>query len=388
MRLLLLSNSYLPNLGGLQTVTHSLATGLAAQGYTVKVITNRYPRKLATRDCIDGIDIQRLLFLIPRWRDVQRKRFDLFLAAWVYFPLTLLQLMWAIVRFRPDVVNLHFVGGAAFFAALLQSLLRFPLVVSLHGDDVEGLARGTSFDRAVFESAIRHAAAVTACSSYLLKKAQAYAPDIRDRGHVIYNGLGKFAHGSDSESYTTRQNGHQILRLTAVGRLVRKKGFDVLLDALGQDSNLVWKLCLIGDGPVMHELRALAVRLKISDSIQFQGKQNQEYVQRAMLASDLVIIPSRQEPFGMVALEAMAAGKPVIASNVGGLPEVLQDADALFVPPDDAVALARAIGILRTILQEQPHFGARNRELAQNFSRERMVSKYLQVFHQVSEISV
>jgi glycosyltransferase involved in cell wall biosynthesis len=99
-----------------------------------------------------------------------------------------------------------------------------------------------------------------------------------------------------------------------------------------------------------------------------------------MASSRAVIIPSRQEPFGLVALEAMAVGKPVIAARVGGLPEVLADADAILVPPDDPAALAHAIDDLTARLERDPAFGARNRAIAARFSVARMTDAYLSIY--------
>jgi glycosyltransferase involved in cell wall biosynthesis len=99
-----------------------------------------------------------------------------------------------------------------------------------------------------------------------------------------------------------------------------------------------------------------------------------------MASSRVVAVPSRQEPFGLVALEAMAAGKPVIASRVGGLPEVLDGAEALLVEPDDPTALADALKSMLATIDRNPEYGAHNRECAARFSISRMVAEYERVY--------
>lgn len=365
-------SSYLPNRGGLQTVTSQLAMELQKRGVNVSVLTQRYPRTLAESENVDGISVQRLFFLTPHLRDLWRGRIDLFLAGLFFFPLTLARLLWRMIRERPDVVNLHFVGAPAFFLLIARALNPFRFIVSLHGDDVEGLPRRTAFERWVFRAILRRADAITSCSRYLLDRAMALAPNIASKARVIYNGLDVSVDAVESSDGM----------LVAAGRMVPKKGFDILLRALSQNhrGGQRLKLCLIGDGPERGALEILARDLGLNEWVEFRGSQERGEVIGAMTASRAVIVPSRQEPFGLVALEAMAAGKPVIATRVGGLPEVLNDADAILVPPDDPAALAHAIASLSARLASEPAFGARNRAIAARFSVARMTDMYLDVY--------
>lgn len=372
---LLVVSSYLPNPGGLQTVVSQLAMELQKRDVNVSVLTQRYPRTLAQSENIDGIPVQRLFFLTPRLRDLWRGRVDLFLAGLFFFPLTLTRVLWRMMREKPAVVNLHFVGAPALFLLMARALISFRFIVSLHGDDVEGLSRRTSFERWIVRATLRRADAVTACSRYLLDRAIAIAPTITSKSHVIYNGTDL----SDlSPNPFPDREGEQGVGLLSVGRMVPKKGFDVLLRALSQCHRL--KLRLIGDGPERNALEILARDLGLREWVEFRGSLKRDEVIRAMASSRAVIVPSRQEPFGLVALEAMAAGKPVIAARVGGLPEVLDDADAMLVPPDDPAALAQAIASLSARLEREPMFGARNRAIAARFSVKRMTDAYLSIY--------
>src|ERR1043166_1440689 len=88
MRVLLISNTYAPVLGGVQTVTHHLAQHLLKRGHQVQVVTNRYPRSLSDEQTLDGVSIHRLLLLSPNIDSLQRKRPDLFVASCYFYPLS------------------------------------------------------------------------------------------------------------------------------------------------------------------------------------------------------------------------------------------------------------------------------------------------------------
>ena len=376
MKILLVVSSYLPNLGGLQSVTSALAQELAKQGHDVRVLTQRYPRTLPAREIVNDIPVERLLFLVPRLETLRVGRADLFFAALFYFPVSLARMTWLLWRWKPEVVNLHFVGAPAIFVLLAARLFGFPLVVSLHGDDVEGLPHRDSFQRRVLIRILRRAVRVTACSGYLLKKACEIEPLCQTKGTVIYNGI-----DLDRIADPVAPVRRNVFVLMACARLVPKKGFDVLLAALAQlPKSRAFTLHLIGDGPERCALESATQRLGVTEAVKFFGWLERTAIVREMQTCDLFLIPSRQEPFGMVALEAMAAGKPILATCVGGLPEVLADADALLVPPEDVNALARGIQEMQARLAADPSFGARNRAVAARFSLSRMVEAYARVY--------
>jgi glycosyltransferase involved in cell wall biosynthesis len=370
MKILLIVSSYAPNTGGLQTVTAQLAKELLARGQEVSVLTNRYPRTLAEHELVDGVQVTRWQFLAPQLRYLLGMRFDLFVAGILYFPLTLKRLVSQLRRERPDIVNLHFVGAPAFFVLLARSLKQFRLVVSVHGDDVEGLSTRGWFDHWVFRSLMRRADAVTACSRFLLDAANEFESSIAKKGRVIHNGMAPLRESNRSEGSRG---------MLAVGRMFPSKGFDVLLQAYAETERNA-QLTLIGDGPEREVLGRLARSLGLNGEVRFRGQQDRGQVLAEMAAADLVVIPSRHETFGLVALEAMALGKPIVASRVGGLPEVLQGADALLVEPGDPAQLAEAIEYAQARLRSEPQFGIRNRQLAAGFSMERMTDGYLEAY--------
>lgn len=382
MRILLMTQSYPPILGGLQTATAQLAKHLSASGHDVLVVTNRFPRALLRFERIDGVQVHRLLFLSPRLGDIVRGRIDLFLGGSVLAPLQTIRLGRLIRTFEPQVVNLHFPLSMIPFVTRVRRKFDFRLVVSLHGDEIERwLEPGAPANglRSDLGRLLRQADAVTACSRYLLEQACMLETDVTRKGTAIHNGV-------DPDRFRKSSGRSERGRyLLAYGRLTRKKGFDLLLEAFARVSREFPRIDLIlaGEGEERTALQSLADRLGISKRIAFFGRATPAQLVELLHRSDFVIVPSRREPFGIVALEALAAGKPVLATLVGGLPEILANDD-----PDAAPSLLVAPtvddleGGLRTWLTCQPtggNEGSRLKLLERN-SWAAVAARYERVF--------
>lgn len=140
-------------------------------------------------------------------------------------------------------------------------------------------------------------------------------------------------------------------RLLALGALTRTKGHDLLVDALAGVTDLPWSARVVGaerDPAHAATVRSLVVRHRITDRVQLAGAVTGAALEAVWADTDLLVLPSRSEAYGMVAAEALARGIPVLAASTGGVPETLGRASGgavpgLLVPPDDAGALARAL---------------------------------------------
>lgn len=160
------------------------------------------------------------------------------------------------------------------------------------------------------------------------------------------------------------------------GRLIPQKGIDVLLDALPQvlQQHPDARLLIVGDGVLRATLEAQAQALGLDGVVTFAGWVERAY--RLMPACDLIVMSSRLEGFGLVALEAMSAARPMVASRASSLPEIVVDGETgLLVPPEDAPALAEAIAAL---LGDPAHAAALGqaglRRLRAEFSVDKMVN--------------
>jgi glycosyltransferase involved in cell wall biosynthesis len=136
----------------------------------------------------------------------------------------------------------------------------------------------------------------------------------------------------------TPEPGH----IVCAGRLYPSKGQDVLLRALALEPSV--HVSFAGDGPARATLVALAAELGVLDRCHFLGAIPRALIPALMARAVVTVVPSRDEAFGLVNIESLAVGTPVVASRVGGIPEIVRDGvEGLLVPPDDPAALAKAI---------------------------------------------
>jgi glycosyltransferase involved in cell wall biosynthesis len=128
-----------------------------------------------------------------------------------------------------------------------------------------------------------------------------------------------------------------------IGNFKPEKGVDVLVDAMGRRDRLDVDLAMVGSGPLETILRERAASLGIESKIRFCGRRPHDEIPRWMAAADVICLPSYREGCPNVVLEALAAGRPVVASRVGGVPELLNDETGVLVPAGDPEALAQSL---------------------------------------------
>jgi glycogen(starch) synthase len=220
---------------------------------------------------------------------------------------------------------------------------------------------------------LRAASWVTGNSRSTLDAARSAVPEIGTRSSVILNGLPAPAQTPADLSFDPPE-------LLCLGRIVYEKGFHVAVEAFSliRKAFPAARLTIAGDGPARHDLEAQVRRLGIEHTVRFTGWISPDDVPETINRASIVLMPSREESFGLVALESGLMGRPVIASRVGGLPEVVQHGETgLTVPRDDPKALAAAAVRLLREPDRARRFGAdaRARGLA-IFSFDRYVDQY------------
>ena len=225
---------------------------------------------------------------------------------------------WRRAGWRPDVIHAH-VFEAGFPAVLLGRRLDCPVVVSEHFTAFQrGLVRG--MDRLLARYCFRTADLVCPVSESLLRELRQVEP--RGRYRVVPNVVDTTVfHPAGPREGTAGEP----LRLLNVAALADKKRHADLLDALSR-LRAPATLDIIGEGELLPELRAQVDRLGLGDTVRFLGPRDPAAVAEAMRASDLFVLPSRFENLPVVLLEAMASGLPVVATRVGGVPEIVDDA--------------------------------------------------------------
>lgn len=384
MRILLFSSSYAPRAGGLETVTRRLARELADRGHDVLVATNRYPRRLPSWEYIDGIPVHRQLYpggsrglFHGTW--IRRLKE---LLALILCPVVLARLALLVLRFRPDVINAHYFSTPTAYVLLVARVLRRPVILSFHGSDLPSVPY-PSIGSASFRLASSLPDGYTTCSRDLLGYLQPLlTPVQRSRAVVIHNGIDARPH----ELSAPRAQKPYVL---VPARLVEKKGLGVIIEAVAllRDRKLDVAVVIAGDGPERDKLEHRAAELDVASHVTFLGPVPHEVSRALTNEAILVAIPSHWEAFGMVALEAMAAGKAVVASNSGGVKEIVLDGETgMLVEPGDSEGFAGAIQTLVADPERRKTMGVRGRERAlQHFTWSQMVDGYLAAYERVLE---
>ncbi len=170
--------------------------------------------------------------------------------------------------------------------------------------------------------------------------------------------------------------------LLFVGRLGREKGVPLLLDTMPGLPSHVW-LLLVGDGPERRDLEAQAQRLGLAGRVIFAGEQDHAHVVDALFASDLFVFPSQTETLGLAVLEAMAAGRAVVAVQGGSIPEIVRDGETGRVVPADPAALRQAIVDLANDPELRRTMGARAAAVSAAYSQARVVAQLLEIYQEM-----
>jgi glycosyltransferase involved in cell wall biosynthesis len=249
-------------------------------------------------------------------------------------------------RLDPDVAYAHFLVPAGLAAALST---RAPLVVTAHGQDVANIGEKLGVSAAT-RHVVRRAAAVIAVSEWLRDRLEAAIPDARGKTEVIDCGvdLERFAPRDAEEARRElgwSTNGTAFL---CVGSLTERK--NVLRLARAFERHGEGTLTFVGDGP-------LRAGLEGRDRIRVVGRVGHADLPTWITASDVVCQPSLLEPFGLATLEAMASGRSVVGTTVGGPPEFVPSEAGVLVDPLDEDALVSALA--RAAALPRPNLAAR-----------------------------
>ncbi len=287
-----------------------------------------------------------------------------------------------------DLVNAHYIFPTGFIA-LAPALLRGkPLVVTSHGGDVR-LGKKNAPLKALTSLILKRARRVVAVSDYLARELEGEFSLPREKIEVINCGV-----DTDKFFPLPREEALQELGLGPgereekivlfVGNLIELKGLMPLMRAFASlyPSLPEARLVLVGEGPLKERLLEEAASLGIKDRVTFTGPLPHHRIPLWMSAAHLFVLPSYQEGFGLVALEALACATPVVASRVGGLPEVVTPGkDGFLVPPGEEKALAEKILLLLKDEDLHQEFSSRARDSALDHDFKKQIKRLGEVFH-------
>jgi glycosyltransferase involved in cell wall biosynthesis len=272
-------------------------------------------------------------------------------------------------RVKPDVTQAHWLVPNGVVAAAVK---KTPLVVSLHGTDVYMAEK--RFMRPAARFALGRTDALTGSSQDLVDRALAVRRAPRAR-FIPYGVDPVRFDGKDPRKASVRAalrvpTGSSLI--LAVGRMVPKKGFDVLIEALARLDDTGWVAVLAGEGSDLESLRARANALGLGERMRYPGGVAHDELPAYYSAADVFVMPSVRDRAGNVdglpnvVLEAMASGTAVVASSIGGIPAVITDgATGLLIPERDENALAEGLARLLNSPDERASLGAAARRKVQ-----------------------
>ncbi|WP_062381016.1 glycosyltransferase [Demequina pelophila] len=358
-----------------------------ARDHEVRVLAPAVPGAAESETLADAVEVRRYRYFPRRWEDladgailenVRARRSRL-----VQVPFLLGGLAAALRRelrdFRPDAIHAHWIIPQAAVAA--QFAGHVPTVVTTLGGDLYALEGSLAV--AAKRRALTHARAVTVMSADMRDRAIALGADPATT-HVMPMGarLRTLAGDEPEQAPATRKHPVELL---AVGRLVEKKGFDVLLDAIGR-LRARTHLTIVGDGPERARLEQAAARLPVT----FAGTLSREDLDAQYRRAAVAVVPSRRAASGdqdglpVAMLEAMGAGLPVVGSDLPGINEALEAGrSGVLVPPGDAGALARTLEVLVDDPELRTVLGAGARARAQEYTVEAVGERYRRLFADV-----
>jgi glycogen synthase len=366
MRILLWSDPFWPAIGGVERLVVPMVRALAGHGHQVLVITNQPKSPTAEEIDLHGAQIARFPMLETLDRrnpgevvDVQAKVGKL------------------ISDFRPDIFHLFTALLASFFYARNKRKVHCPVLYTEQTGWYR-LAAPNALQRQVLESVDWYAA----CSRSTAQALESFFPKINGRMSVIMNGI-EFSH---EYVYSDPPTNPPVL--LCLGRHhLSQKGFDLAVAAMPAILRQypAAKLLIAGDGPDRPKLETMVTEMGLSQNVEFLGWVRPDRVASLLERVTLMIVPSRFDPFGLVAAETGAAFRPCVASNVDGLAEVIEDGrTGCLVKPEDPAAIAEAVCGLLAKPQELGTIGkAAHERVTRLFRFERFVQEYEELYEKL-----
>lgn len=291
-----------------------------------------------------------------------------------------------IENFKPDIIHTQHI----WIWSSIVTEYNVPTVITSHGSDMMGYNIDNSFGK-YCRKAINECDKIITISKKNNQVVLENFPEAENKCITLKNGydtnvfyLKKFEKQSVLNEFNIHKKYDKIVLFA--GRLTENKGIDVLLNATKKYENGKILTIIAGGGGLLEELKSQVTKLKLKDVV-FVGDQSQENLNKLYNIADVLAVPSRIEGFGLVAIEALACGTPVVATNKGGMTDFINDEVGALVDVEDDVMLEKEIS---KILNEEKIF---NREklsnyAKENYSQEAVTKDLIDVYKKVLEKSI
>jgi len=376
-KLIVVASYFYPKIGGLETIAYTLARHLHESGaYDVSIITSNYDGKGYKKEAIDGMTVHRLPIafkvsntpLNPSWPSWIRRIFD---------------------EQKPTIVHTHSpVPGLADMAVKIAKKRNIPVIATYHSGSMR---KGKwpidaivyIYEKIFLTALFRRADAIVAVSQSFAART---FPQFAYKTFFIPTGV-------DLVRFKKTPVPQSTEIVTFVGRIEHHsswKGIEQLLQAMAivTKNRPNARLELVGGGDALEHYKERAQTLGIADSVVMTGPQHGQDLVDAYARSSVIVLPSTSdsEAFSVALVEAMASGRPVIGTNIGGTPQVISNGkDGLLVEPKDPVALAAAIERILGDRAFAQRLGDEGAAKANGFSWNVQAAKYDVLYKKIAE---
>lgn len=363
MKISIFISQFIPkNIGGTEIATYNIARYLAMRGNEVHIVTP-LDKGLPENSIMDGINIHRI------------KTPDIQLIHGLFFIFRSYYLMKII---NPDILHSQSASTAGITCLFIKKMLKKPFIIYFRGGDINDAGR---FDLLV------NKALLSSCDFAL-----ALTDDMKNKISIDKSKIAVIPNGIDISRFNgiKKEAARMSLGISAddkvllyAGSLRPEKGVSFLIKSVSiikRDFPDI-KLLIVGDGKDRYEMEKLSKELQLDCNIRFVGRVKNEEVPQYFILSDIFILASLMEGFPNVLLEAMAAGLPIICTNVCGLPEIVSDGkNGYLIDPCDPAAIAEKVSIILNDEELKKTISYNNKKKSIEFSLEKTAEKLEEVY--------
>ncbi|MEH1910260.1 glycosyltransferase family 4 protein [Nostoc sp.] len=360
---------FLPHIGGSEIFSASLIPALQERGYEIEIVTSSEVEGFREWDGNSEISIHRF----PFWNALKNGNLQQMI-------LLRKQITEFKKKFQPDLVHLHF-GAASYFHLQTLNAYPAPTLTTIHS-----CPEICSSPQSLLNRTLQATQWLTTVSAQELANIRKFDPSVSARSSLIYYGV-------ELPKLPPRPLNIDTPKLLCLGRLVPNKGFDIALQALALLINRFPKLRMIigGDGTAKADLMQQSVDMGLGNVVEFRGWVDNAEVPALLNEVTIVLIPSRQmEGLPLVAIQAAQMARPIVATAVNGLPElIVHQQTGLLIELEDSVSLAEAITYFleNPVLANQMGQAARQK-VQENFDLKNCINHYDALYQELSGVAI
>ena len=335
-------SQYLPNIGGIENVVSDLSRRLVVEGHAVSLVAPCYQKTVpfnGEAEELDGVRIYRFKTSrgLPFGVDELKNMYSMVLTAHK--------------REAFDILHAHFAKNEGLVGSWAAKKLALPLITTVHGSDIMDGWGGMcerKWSRFWVRKVLKRSFRLSAVSHFLKGEVVKHGI-LEDKVRVIHNWIDPDAFSSSPSSSTPPENHERAgkFQILCARRLVKKNGVDLLLGSLEQLQQSAMKgdyhLSILSGGPEKEKLQGMVAGKPYASEVEFLGPVSFQSYRSLLLQADVCAVPSRWEGFGMVILEAFAAETPVVATRVGGIPEIIRNEENGMLTRVETSSIAEAI---------------------------------------------